>query len=206
MKMIKNKILSSWFILCVFLASCAGSIPSVETLEIYEKTEQSKQNSNDSYVIGPSDILAINLWKEPELSIQTAVRLDGKISLPLVNDIKAAGLSCAALRSQLIENYKDYVEVPEVSVTLVESRSKKIYILGKINNPGEYTLQKNMTIVQALSLAGGLDQWADPSDVRLIRKIKGIEKTFRVNYNAIISGKDLSQNIQLQSDDTLFLP
>lgn len=188
------------------ITSCTANIPSVNTLVKQQETKDPSAISKDSYVIGPGDILAINVWREPELSEQIAVRLDGKVSLPLVDDTKAAGLTCAELRSQLAEKYKDYVEVPEVSVTLVESRSKRIYILGKINKPGEYPLQKNMTIVQALSRAGGLSEWADPSDVRLIRKIEGTEKTFRVDYNAIVSGKDLSQNIQLLPDDTIYLP
>jgi len=123
-----------------------------------------------------------------------------------VNDVKAAGLTCAELRERLIGRYKNYVESPEVSVTMVESRSKKIYVLGKINKPGEYTLQKEMTILQALSLAGGVSEWADRSDIRLVREIRGTEKTFKVDYDAIVSGTDLSQNIQLQPDDTIFLP
>jgi polysaccharide export outer membrane protein len=81
-----------------------------------------------------------------------------------------------------------------------------IYVLGKINKPGEYLLQKDMTVVQAISLAGGLAEWADSSDIRLIRKIKGTEKAFRVDYDDIVSGEDLSQNVQLQPDDTIFVP
>ena len=79
-------------------------------------------------------------------------------------------------------------------------------MLGKVARPGEYVLQKNMTIVQAISLAGGLAEWADSSDVKLIRKIKGTERTFRVDYDAIVSGEDLAQNVQLQPDDTIFVP
>jgi polysaccharide export outer membrane protein len=105
-----------------------------------------------------------------------------------------------------MDKYKEYVDVPEVSVTLEQSLSKKIYILGKINSPGEYPLEKNMTIVQAISRAGGLAQWADSSDIKLIRKINGTEKTFRVDYEDIVSGEDLAQNVQLQPDDTIFVP
>ena len=188
------------------LVACAGDIPSVKTLAKYKQANPPTSESDDDYVIGPGDILSIDVWKEPELSKQVSVRLDGKISLPLVNDIDAAGLTSKELRQQLTEKYKDFVDVPEVSVTVLESRSKRIYLLGKINRPGEYPLQKNMTIVHAISLAGGLAEWADASDIKLIRKIKGTEKTFRVDYDAIVSGEDLAQNVQLQPDDTIFVP
>ena len=188
------------------VVSCASDIPSVKTLAKHEQANSPTSESDDDYLIGHGDILSIDVWKEPDLSKQVSVRLDGNISLPLVNDIDAAGLTLVQLREQLAEKYKDFVDVPEVSVTLIESRSKRIYLLGKVTRPGEYVLQKNMTIVQAISLAGGLAEWADSSDVKLIRKIKGTEKTFRVDYDAIVSGEDLAQNVQLQPDDTIFVP
>ncbi len=190
----------------VMLVACASDIPSVKTLAKHQESNPATSTSDDSYLIGPGDVLSIDVWKEPDLSKQVSVRLDGHISLPLVNDVEAAGLTSTELREQLTEKYKDFVDVPEVSVTVIESRSKRIYLLGKVNAPGEYPLQKNMTIVQAISLAGGLAEWADSSDIKLIRKIKGTEKTFRVDYDAIVSGEDLAQNVQLQPDDTIFVP
>ena len=194
------------FIGLAMLVGCASDLPSVKTLAQHKQSNPAISEANDSYVIGPGDILSILVWKEPDLSKQVSVRLDGKISLPLLDDVSAAGLSCAELERQLTESFADYVEVPEVSVTLLESRSKKIYILGKIRNPGEYPLQKNMTFVQAISRAGGVGEWADTSDIKLIRKIKGTEKTFLIDYDAIVTGKDLSQNVLLQPDDTIFVP
>ncbi len=188
------------------LVACASDIPSVKTLSKHQGSNPATSASDDSYLIGPGDILSIDVWKEPDLSKQVSVRLDGHISLPLVNDVEAAGLTSTELREQLTQKYKDFVDVPEVSVTVLESRSKRIYVLGKIRKPGEYALQKNMTVVQAISLAGGLAEWADSSDIKLIRKIKGTEKTFRVDYDAIVSGEDLAQNVQLQPDDTIFVP
>ena len=112
----------------------------------------------------------------------------------------------AQLRFYLETRYRDYVEPAEVFVTVIESRSKKIYLLGKVNTPGEYLLQKHMTVVQAISLAGGLAEWADQGDIKLIRKINGMAQTYRVDYDAIVSGEDPSQNVQLQPDDTIFVP
>jgi polysaccharide export outer membrane protein len=188
------------------LVACASDLPSVNTLAKHQGGNPSADISDAGYVIGPGDVLAIDVWKEPEMSKQVSVRLDGEVSLPLIDDIEAAGFTCTELRKQLEEKYKDFVDVPEVSVTVIESRSKKIYLLGKVNGPGEYPLQKDMTFVQAISLAGGLGEWADSSNIKLIRKIKGTEKTFRVDYDAIVSGEDLAQNVQLQPDDTIFVP
>jgi polysaccharide export outer membrane protein len=188
------------------LTSCGGNIPSVKTLAQVQPSKPSVAASEESYVIGAGDKLSIDVWKEPDLSKQVTVRLDGKISLPLIEDVVAAGLTSAQLRTQLTEKYGQYVDSPVVSVTVLESLSKKVYLLGKVTKPGEYLLQKNMTVVQAISLAGGLTEWADAADIRLIRKIKGVERTFRVNYDAIVSGKDVSQNVQLEPDDTIFVP
>jgi polysaccharide export outer membrane protein len=188
------------------LAACSASIPSVSTLAKEQQSTQPAVSSEDSYVLGPGDLLAVDVWKEPELSKQTSVRLDGKISLPLVNEVDAGGLTCSQLRTQLTEKYQSFVTAAVVSVTVVEARSKKIYVSGKVAKPNEYPLQKNMTVAQAISLAGGLTEWADSSDLKLIRKIKGVQKTFRVNFAAIVSGKDLSQNVLLEPDDTIFVP
>jgi polysaccharide export outer membrane protein len=188
------------------LAACSASIPSVSTLAKEQQSTQPAVSSEDSYVLGPGDLLAVDVWKEPELSKQTSVRLDGKISLPLVNEVDAGGLTCSQLRTQLTEKYQSFVTAAVVSVTVVEARSKKIYVSGKVAKPNEYPLQKNMTVAQAISLAGGLTEWADSSDLKLIRKIKGVQKTFRVDFAAIVSGKDLSQNVLLEPDDTIFVP
>ena len=190
----------------VLLVACAIDLPSVSTLAEYEQANPVASKSDNDYLIGRGDVLSINIWKEPELSKQVTVRLDGNISMPLVGDLQAAGFTCTELRDQLTEKFEGYVEVAEVSVTVTQSLSKKIYILGKINSPGEYPLQKNMTILQAISIGRGLDQWADTSNIRLIRNINGVEKTFKVDYDAIVSGDDLSQNVLLQPDDTIFVP
>jgi polysaccharide export outer membrane protein len=191
---------------CLVLTSCAGNIPSVKTLAQVQQSNPGVAASEESYLIGPGDKLSIDVWKEPDLSKQVTVRLDGKISLPLIEDVVAAGLTSAQLRTQLTEKYGQYADSPVVSVTVLESHSKKIYLLGKVTKPGESELQKEMTVVQAISLAGGLTEWADTSAIRLIRKIKGVEKTFRVDYDAIISGKDVTQNVQLQPEDMIFVP
>jgi polysaccharide export outer membrane protein len=205
--MMCRKISTPFLLVClILLISCAKNIHSVRTLVEYEESIKIASDTERTYVIRPGDILAINVWKEPELSKDVAVRLDGKVSLPLINDINATGLTCMQFQNHLKKRYADYVEATEVSVTLLQPRSSKIYILGKINQPGEYSLEKKMSFLQAISRAGGPGKWADTSNVRLIRNIHGTDKTFRVDYDAIVSGQDLSQNISLRPNDTIYLP
>ena len=98
------------------------------------------------------------------------------------------------------------MQAPEISITLLNSSSRRIYLLGKVNKPGEYPLTTNMTFLEAITRAGGLSQWAETSNIRLIRKVAGAPRTFLIDYEAIISGEDLSQNILLQPDDFIYVP
>ena len=208
--MLNRTIAISLLVGLVLLVSCTSNVPSVRTLTKYYENEKETDKITasylGSYVIGPGDVLAVDVWREAELSKEVTVRLDGKISLPLINDVQAAELTCEELQSRIGEKYQDFIDVPSVSVTLLQSNSRKVYILGKVNNPGEYPLHKDLTFLQAISLAGGLGPWADPSDIRIVRKIEGVERTFRIDYDAIVTGKDLTQNVHLRPDDTIFVP
>lgn len=204
MKTIVKGMLVSAIVL--LLASCnmanVSNIPSISALPDTAVTYPEKE----SYIIGPSDILEINVWKEPDLTRQVEVRMDGKITLPMLDDVQAENLTLMELQQKVETAYTDYVTEPEVTVILLQSNSQRIYMMGKVNSPGEYPLKKSMTFLQAVSIAGGLGRWADKDNIRLIRKIDGEEQTYRINYNAIITGKDLSQNILLRPEDTIFVP
>jgi polysaccharide export outer membrane protein len=206
MKMIKKTRLVALIATLYVVTSCASDIPSVKTLSEYYQGEEKEPQSTESYRIGSGDVLAIDVWKEETLSKEVTVRLDGKMSLSLLEDIQAAGLTCEELENLLEKKYQDFVDAPEVSVTLLKSGSGRVYLVGKVQSPGEYPLEKKMTLLQAISRAGGLGEWADASDVRLVRKIDGVERQFRADYEAIVSGKDLSQNIILEPGDTIVVP
>ncbi len=158
------------------------------------------------YRIGPGDVLEIMVWKEPDLSRTVSVRLDGKISLPLVDEIEAAGHTLLQVKALITEALKDYVDAPAVYVLLVENRSKKIYIQGQVNAPGEYVLVKDMTVLQAIAMAGGFAEWADKTDIVVMRKTPKGQTRIEVDYKRAVSGKDLRQNIALQPDDVLIVP
>lgn len=187
----------------LLLFSCTmADVPHISTLPETQVAFTEKED----YIIGPSDVLEINVWKEPDLTRQAHVRMDGMITLPMINDIQAENKTLMELQETIREEYSKFVSEPEVTVILLQSNSRRVYLLGKVNSPGEYPLKKSMTFLQALSVANGLDRWADQRNIRLIRKVEGQEQTFRINYNDIVSGKDLSQNILLQPEDTIFVP
>ncbi|MDI6789439.1 MAG: polysaccharide biosynthesis/export family protein [Thermodesulfobacteriota bacterium] len=173
----------------------AGNIPRDE-----------KPVVDDSYIIGPSDILEIQVWKEPDFSRVVPVRADGMITLPLLNDVKAAGFTPLQLKKDLEEKIKDFVELPEVSVIVKESLGRRIYIIGKVQKPGEYLLSKDMTVLQALSVAGGLAEWADSDDIVIIRRVGDEAKRIFFDYEKVISGRKPEQNIYLQPNDTIIIP
>ncbi len=165
------------------------------------------QTGKKEYRIGSGDILEITTWKEPDFSRENIlVRIDGKITFPLLDDLQAAGLSTLQLKKAIKKKVKEYVDNPVVTVTVQSPNSKKFYILGEIVRTGEYPLVKNLTVLQAFALAGGFTEWASKKEIILFRREKGMEKILRINYKNIIKGKDFSQNVVIKSDDTIIVP
>lgn len=161
---------------------------------------------SDKYIIGPEDGLAIQVWKEEALSQAVVVRTDGKISLPLIDEVQAAGLTPLQLKEVLTQKFKAYVEDPIVTVMVREARSFKVYISGQIARAGVYTLVGETTFLQLIPMAGGFTEWANQKKILLIRKDKGQETRMIINYKKIISGEDMSHNILLKSGDTIIVP
>ena len=171
------------------------------------KNKATVRPSRDSYKIGSGDILEIMTWKEPDFSRnEVLVRIDGKMTFPLLDDIQAAGRTPLELKKSIEARLKDFVDNPVVTVTVINPASQKIYILGEIINTGEYDLTKNLTVLQAFALAGGFTQWASKKEIILLRHEKGKDKIIRVNYKNIIKGNDLMQNMPLQANDTIIVP
>ena len=164
------------------------------------------QSGSSPYLIGAEDILNIYIWKEPDLTQDVTVMPDGKITFPLVGEIQAEGRTVMELKQAVTEKLQDYVTAPEVAVVVREIRSQRIYTLGKLNSPGPYSLAPGMTVVQALSTAGGFAEWADEKNILVIRREGGKEVQHRFNYSEYISGKNLKQNIFLRPNDTIVVP
>ena len=158
------------------------------------------------YLIGATDVLNIYVWKEPDLTRDVNVLPDGKISFPLIGEIQAQGRTVTELKKDITDKLKNYVTAPEVTVVVTEVNSRRIYTLGKLNRPGAYSLEPDMTVLQALSAAGGFAEWADEKNIRVIRREGGKEIQYQFNYKDFIAGKDIEQNILLKPNDTIVVP
>ena len=163
------------------------------------------QASSSSYVIGPDDVLAVSVWKEPELTNTLPVRADGMISLPLLNDVPAAGLTPMQLAASITEKLKKYVSDPRVTVTVTAMNSKRIYVTGEVTKPGAMVLTPEMTILQALASAG-FTQFANTKGIYILRNDSGRQTKIPVNYKRLIKGQDVGQNVALRPGDTIVVP
>ncbi len=161
---------------------------------------------SESYVIGPEDVLAIYVWKEEAFTRTVPVRMDGKISLPLIDDVQAAGFTARQLKDVLTNKLKEFVENPNVSVTVVEANSFKVFISGQVRSPGVYRLKSETSLLEFVAMVGGFTDWANQKKILIIRREGGKEKRMTINYKKIVSGKDPNSNIILKTGDTIIVP
>jgi polysaccharide export outer membrane protein len=161
----------------------------------------------DSFVIGAEDVLSINVWKEQELSRQVPVRPDGMISLPLLGDVKASGLTPLQLQEQLTTDLKKYISDPQVTVIVIQVNSIAFNIVGEVLKPGYYPLTRRMTVLDAIAMAGGFRDFAKTKKIYILRTdASGKQVRIPFNYKNVIKGKNASQNVELQPRDTLVVP
>lgn len=162
---------------------------------------------DEKYVIGNDDVLAISVWKEPELTKSIPVRSDGKISLPLVGEMEAAGKTPLQLEQNIREKLTNFISSPEVTVIVQQVNSRKYNVLGEVSKPGSYPLTASTTIMDAIATAGGFRDFAKKSGVYVLRKTAdGREGRLKFNYKDFIKGKDVAQNIKLEPNDTIIVP
>ena len=158
------------------------------------------------YVIGPDDLLSIVFWKDKDMSADAQVRPDGRIALPLINEVQAAGLTPDQLREKITEESKKFMEDASVTVVVRQINSRKVFITGEINKPGTYALTTPLTVMQLIAMAGGLREYADAKKIVIMRTENGKPKRLPFNYKNIIEGKNLQQNIELKPGDTVVVP
>ncbi len=160
-----------------------------------------------TYKIGPGDLLAISVWKEPELTQKVPVRPDGMITMPLVGDLKAAGTTPLELQSTLEEKLKAFISSPAVTVIVEEVRSKMFNVLGQVQRPGAFGLAGHMTVLDGLAMAGGFKDFAKTKKIYVMRKMAdGTVQRLPFNYNEVVKGKNTEQNVELESHDTIVVP
>jgi polysaccharide export outer membrane protein len=158
------------------------------------------------YLIGPDDVLSVMFWRDKDMSTEVVVRPDGKISLPLLNDVQASGLSPEQLRVALTEAAGKLIEEPNISVVVKAINSRKVFVTGQVNKPGPYPLSAPTTVLQLIATAGGLMEYADSKNVRVMRTENGKPVSYKFNYKDVIKGKNLKQNIELKPGDTIIVP
>ena len=168
------------------------------------QTTPTPATTDASYKIGPQDLLRIDVWKEPEISRAVPVRPDGKISLPLLNDVQAAGLTAMELSNTISEGLKKYITSPQVTVTVTEINSRRVYVTGEVTRPGAFPLLPNMTALQGLTSAGGFTQFANTKKIYVLRTENGKQVKHPFNYKAVLDGK--AEDFPLQPGDTIVVP
>lgn len=163
--------------------------------------------ANSGYIIGPEDILAINVWKEPDISRSVPVRSDGAISLPLVGEVQAGGKTTVELEQEITAKLRTYISEPVVAVMVEEMRSKRFNVLGQVAKPGSYLLTSNTTVLDAIALAGGFRDFAKQKSIYVLRKNPdGSETRLPFNYKDAVKGKNVEQNVKLLPRDSVVVP
>lgn len=186
--------LARTLMVCALLFCCAGGAHA-----------EDKPDSR-AYLIQPGDVLQISVWKETDLQAEVLVRPDGGISFPLAGDLHAEGLSVPQLTQVLIERIKKFIPDPVVTVATKTIGGNHVYVVGKVNRPGDYPFSRPIDVMQALSMAGGATPFASLSSIRILRRDGDKQIAIRFNYNRIEDGKDLKENILLHSGDTVVVP
>lgn len=208
----RTRILIAMGLLCLALRTHAQDKPaSQQTAQIHSAPEVSGNSTvaattDPNYVIGPQDQLDISVWKEGDLSRAVPVRPDGKISMPLLNDVQAAGLTPTQLAAQITSGLSKYINNAQVTVIVEQINSQRIYILGEANHVGTYSLVPEMTILQALSSAGGCSPFANTKKIYVMRQENGKPVKYFFNYKDVVAGKHSEQNIVLKNGDTIYVP
>jgi polysaccharide export outer membrane protein len=155
------------------------------------------------YVIGAHDVLSIVFWRERDLTVDVVVRPDGKISLPLLNDVQAEGYTPEKLGAAIAQLASKYITDPNATVIVREIHSRNVYVLGQVSKPGSFPLTSELNVLKVLALAGGLLEYADKEDIVILRTVNGGEQRLKFNYNEVIKGKNVEQNVRLQPGDTV---
>ena len=158
------------------------------------------------YVIGADDVLGIVYWRDKEMSTDARVRPDGRIAIPLINEVMASGLTPEQLQKKITEESKKYMEDASITIVVKEINSLKVFITGEVGKPGPYPLTSATTVIQLISLAGGLREYANSKNILIMRNEGGKQISLKFNYREVAAGKKLQQNIELKPGDTVVVP
>ena len=190
----------------ILMVAATGQIWADQPGDNKPQSPVAPATNDPDYVIGPEDVLNVNVWKEAEITSSVPVRPDGKISLPLLNDVQAAGLTATQLGEQISAKLKKYIDEPRVTVVVTQVNSRRYFVLGEVGRAGSFSLLPNMTVLQALSSAGGFSQFANQKNIYILRVENGKQSKLPFNYREVIKGRNTEQNILLKPGDTIVVP
>lgn len=200
----KNALAAGWSDTLIEEAFAAVEQPAGATAAPAERTSP---DLPEGYRIGPGDILQISVWKEPEASVESIiVRSDGKVSLPLVKEIAVAGMTPVDAEKLLAKRFSEMIRDPDVTVMVREIHSRKVYLVGAVRVVAPINLTLRMTVLQAITQSGGLTDYAKRKDIYILRNQNGRQVRLPFNYDAVIRGRLMEQNIYLEPDDTIVVP
>ena len=198
---------ASWLWAQNATSTAAQPAAPVAVASLNQPASSSTKPHDDSFVIGNDDILAINVWKEPDISRSIPVRSDGKISLPLVGEVQAAGRTPLKLEQDIAGKLRSYISEPEVTVMVQQINSEKFNVLGQVARPGSYPLTNSATVLDAIAVAGGFRDFAKQKSIYILRQNPGGgESRVPFNYKQVVKGKNPEQNIKLEPRDTIVVP
>lgn len=161
---------------------------------------------SSDYLIGSDDVLDVNVWKEQELTRTLQVRPDGKISMPLLNDVQAAGLTPTQLAQAITDKLKKYLTAPQVTVMITQINSQRVYVTGEVTRPGAYPVLPGMSILQAITSAGGLTPFANGKKIFLMRSENGVQAKYPFSYKEVLDGRKAEENLKVKAGDTIVVP
>ena len=191
----------------MLLGGVGGCAPSLSPMtEAQAGVAQAVPPDQEKYLLGPEDTIEISVWKEPELTKQMVVRPDGKITYPLIGEIQAAGLTVKELQKEISKRLEKFVTDANVTVILQKAQFYKIYVTGKVNKPGDFVVGRPTTVLQAISMAGGVTAFASPGSIVVLRRVGGKEEAYSFNYNKVAQGQFLEQNRTLLPGDVVVVP
>jgi polysaccharide biosynthesis/export protein len=185
-------------------ALLAGILPGAGAAQQPAKVDRSEQKVE--YLIGPGDLLQIFVWKEPDLTRDVTVRLDGRITVALLGDIEAAGRTPQLLGEELAKSLSKFLETPRVTVGVSQANSTRFYVVGQVGKPGDFPMSGRTTVLQGLALAGGFREFAKTDSIVIVRQDRSGQVVIPINYKKLEDGKDISQNIVLRPGDTIVVP
>jgi polysaccharide biosynthesis/export protein len=190
--------------ICFCLSGCATQAYSV--VDAQAAATEVAPPDQEKYLLGPEDVIEVSVWKEPDMTKQLVVQPDGKVYYPLVGEIRASGKTVKQLQEEISKRLEKFVTDAAVTVILLKTQNYKIFVTGRVNKPGEFLVGRPTTVLQAISMAGGLTPFASPRSIKVVRKVGGQDEVHLFDYKDVSKGHLLGQNIILQPGDVVVVP